>query len=145
MRRTGSCSIGIVDDDREIVRTYEKLFERHRISVSLIAYDGGEAVRMFYALKSKPSVIIMDERMPSMNGTDATIELVKCDPKPSIIFVTADQGSMAEAFKAGAKIFLKKPASLKTILEAVKLVHKNCTTHKYYYDMYKGFVANTSN
>ena len=145
MSKSVPCCIGIVDDDVDIVRTYEKLFERRGISVCLKAYDGIEAVRMFSELKVKPTVILMDERMVAMSGTEATRELVKSEPKPNIIFISANADAMQGAFNAGAKIFLKKPVSLNVILEAIKLVRRNCVTHKYYYDGYRGFVANTSN
>jgi FixJ family two-component response regulator len=136
------CCIGIVDDDRDIVDVYKIIFERMGMPVCLVAYDGHEAVRMFYAADRKPDVILMDERMCAMSGTEATRELVKCDPRPSIILISADAGAMAEAFRAGAKVFLRKPASIKVILEAVRLVRDTGSCHKYYYDGYNGFRAN---
>ena len=141
----GPCCVGIVDDDREIVATFKKMFERHGIPVCVLAYDGSEAVRVFGDLERKPTVILMDERMSFMSGTEATRELVKNDPKLGIIFISADANSMDQAFNAGAKVFLKKPTSINVIMDAVKLVRRNCSTNKYYYDGYKGFVANTTN
>ena len=145
MVRDNACCVGIVDDDKNIVATYKKVFERHGIPVCLVAYDGREAVRMFCEAERRPAVVIMDERMYIMSGTEATQKLVKHDPKLSIIFLSADADAMGEAFHAGAKIFLRKPISIKVILEAIELACKNSTTNRYYYDGYKGFVVITLN
>ncbi len=62
----------------------------------------------------------MDYRLPIMNGVEASKEILKIDPDTKIVFLSADASVMDEAMRAGAYIFLKKPASIKDILGAVE-------------------------
>ncbi len=143
MSQRSACCIGIVDDDKDIIRTYEKVLSHRGLQVCLVAYDGMDAIRRFRELDRKPRIIIMDERMAVMSGTEATRALSRGEPRPDIILISADANVREEAFRSGAKVFLIKPISIKVIMEAIDLVKKNCTTNKYYYDRHRGFVANT--
>ena len=144
MNKDNVCCIGIVDDDKDIITTYKLLFERRGITVCLSASDGVEAIHMFSKSERKPNVIIMDERMNTMSGSDAAKALIHDYPKLSVIIISADGDARIKAFSAGAKIFLRKPVSTKVIIEAVRLARKNCTSDCYYYDDHKGFIANTT-
>lgn len=117
------CRVGIaiVEDEKDLVKTYERLFARKNIQVCFVAYDGIEAIKKFVACMPRPNVVIMDYRMPIMNGIEATKEILKIDPGAKIIFLSADIGVKEEAMQAGAFIFLNKPASLNDILNSVKL------------------------
>ncbi len=143
MGQSSTCCIGIVDDDREIIRTYEKILMRRGLDVCLVAYDGSDAVRLFHELDRKPRIIIMDERMAVMSGTEAARELSHEEPRPAIILISADANAREEAFRSGAKVFLTKPIPIKVIMEAIDIVKKNRTPRKYYYDRHRGFIPNT--
>ena len=67
-----SCITGvaIVDDDSELVRTYEMLFRRRGVPVSFIAHDGLSALEKFKVASPKPMVVMIDYRMPLMSGLD---------------------------------------------------------------------------
>jgi len=116
------CNVGIaiVEDEKELVKVYQRIFSRKGFFISFVAYDGLEAVKKYIECTPKPHVIIMDYRLPLMNGIDATKEILKIDANARIVFLSADIGVKDEAMKAGAFIFLKKPASIMEITNAVE-------------------------
>lgn len=116
------CRVGIaiVEDEKDLVKVYQKAFARKGIEICFVAFDGIEAVRLYVACSPKPHSVLMDYRMPIMNGIDAMKEILKIDPEARVIFLSADIAVREEAMKAGAFTFLKKPASLKDILDAVQ-------------------------
>ncbi|WP_424356970.1 response regulator [Methanocella sp. MCL-LM] len=117
-----ACRVGIaiVEDEKELVKVYEKAFSRKGIQICFIAYDGIEAVKKYIECTPRPHAILMDYRLPIMNGIDASREILKLDPEARIIFLSADVAVRDEAISAGAYAFLKKPASLKDIVDTVK-------------------------
>jgi two-component system chemotaxis response regulator CheY len=116
------CHVGvaIVEDEKDLVKVYEKMLARHGIRICFVAYDGLEAVKKFIECTPKPHVVLMDYRLPIMNGIDATKEILKIDSTAKIIFLSADIYVKDEAMRAGASIFLKKPASIRDITDAVE-------------------------
>jgi putative two-component system response regulator len=102
----------IVEDDRELAETMRDVLEED-FAVRL-ASDGSEAV--LRALVERPDVLVMDARMPRMDGFDACRAL-RHDPLTAdvpIIMVTGERGHEAAtaAFDAGATDFLIKPFSI---------------------------------
>ena len=73
------------------------------------ARDGLEAVRM--AAKYRPEVVIMDLTMPGMAGVATIGALMKMQPAPSILVVSAlnDKSTAIAALRLGAQGFLTKP------------------------------------
>ncbi|WP_148266455.1 response regulator [Methanocella arvoryzae] len=117
-----ACRVGIaiVEDEKELVKVYEKAFSRRKIEICFIAYDGLEAVKLYLSCTPRPHAVLMDYRLPIMNGLEATSEIKKIDPEAKVIFLSADVSVRDDAMKAGAFAFLKKPASLKEILDTVQ-------------------------
>ena len=117
-----SCRVGIaiVEDEKDLVKAYERLFAKKGIQICFVAYDGVEAVKKYLQCSPKPHVVIMDYRLPIMNGIEATKEILKIDSKARIIFLSADVNMKEEALQAGAFTFLKKPVSIKDIVGAVQ-------------------------
>jgi two-component system chemotaxis response regulator CheY len=116
------CRVGIaiVEDERDLVDVYKRVFARKKIIVCFVAFDGRDALRKFIECTPKPHVILMDHRLPGMSGIEVTEEIMKIDPDAQVVFLSADVGVESEAFKAGAVAFLKKPASLKEIVGTVE-------------------------
>ena len=116
------CRVGIaiVEDEKELVNVYERLFNKRGIIVCFVAYDGIEAVKKFIECTPKPHVVLMDYRLPVMNGIEATREILKIDPEAKIVFLSADINVKDTAMAAGAFTFLKKPASINEITKAVE-------------------------
>jgi two-component system chemotaxis response regulator CheY len=65
--------------------------------------------------------------MPRMTGIEATREIMKRKPASKIIVITGApyRKQAQEALDSGAKVFIKKPFSSNTIVEAIKKTHQN--------------------
>ncbi len=116
------CRVGIavVEDEKGLVKLYQKVFDKKGIKICFIAFDGLEAVKKFIECLPKPHVILMDYRLPIMDGIAATKDILKMDPDVKIIFLSADVGIKEEALRAGAFMFLKKPVGIIDISKAVE-------------------------
>lgn len=111
--------IMIVEDMRNLHSLYSGFLEGHGYSVAWSAYDGREAIRMYDAADPKPDVIIMDYRMPEMDGLSATKEILKKNGNQKIIFTSADIKIIEDAYQTGIIKFLSKPFRLSDLLRAV--------------------------
>ena len=126
MKKPECCAgIAIVEDEKDIVRVYIRLFEKRGIPVCFIAYDGNEAILKFIECSPKPHVVLMDYRLPTMNGIEVMKRVLEIDPDTKVIFLSADVSVKEEALRTGAFIFIAKPASLKDITNAVDTILKN--------------------
>jgi len=117
-------SVAIVDDERDLVRTYELLFKRRNISMAFVAYDGHSAIDKFNNAGEKPGVVIIDYRLPDMDGLDVMKEVLALRPETKIVFISGDDSVRQEALNSGANVFLKKPTDIKVITETItKLIN----------------------
>jgi CheY-like chemotaxis protein len=112
-------SVAIVDDEAELVRTYELLFKHRNIPLSFTALDGPEAMEKFMMANPRPDVVIIDYRLPSMNGLDLMRDILAIEPNTKIIFASGDHSVQQESIDAGANVFLKKPTSIKVITDTI--------------------------
>ncbi|MFT4049023.1 MAG: response regulator transcription factor [Solirubrobacterales bacterium] len=86
------------------------------------AGDGSEALDL--AERSDFDVVLMDLRMPGINGIDATRKITAADPDAKVIVLTMfeDDDSVFAAMRAGARGYLLKGAEREDILRAVRAV-----------------------
>jgi DNA-binding NtrC family response regulator len=112
-------SVAVVDDEPQLVRTYELLFKRLQIPLAFYAYDGHEALEKFRKASPRPGVVIIDNRLPSMSGIDVMKTILAIEPGTKAIFISGDEGVKQESLDAGASVFLKKPTSLKEITATI--------------------------
>jgi CheY-like chemotaxis protein len=111
--------IAIVDDDFELLATYSVVLE-HLGYTTLTANDGDEIVnQVLYGHEAAPDVILMDYRMPKMNGLEAARKILRDRPGVRIIMSTADDSVKQEAISAGMT-FLQKPFSLDELASAIR-------------------------
>jgi len=115
-------SVLIVDDELFIVELYRDILQLRGYRVVGTAFDGEEALRKYGHSADKPDVIIMDHRMPVMNGVDATKEIIKLNPNQKVIFVSADVLVEKEAREAGAVEFLPKPFRMDDLIEKMEKI-----------------------
>jgi DNA-binding NarL/FixJ family response regulator len=113
----------IVADDHHVVRTgFATLLETQPdFTVVGTASDGAEAVRMCRDLS--PDVILMDVRMPVMDGIEATRQLSE-GPRPRVLILTTfdlDQ-YVYDALCAGASGFLLKDVTAERLFDAVRVI-----------------------
>jgi DNA-binding NarL/FixJ family response regulator len=83
------------------------------------ASDGEEAVRL--AAHYLPDVVLMDLRMPRMDGVEATRRIREARPETEVVVLTthADEDSILDAMRAGARGYLTKDAGIAEISRAV--------------------------
>jgi CheY-like chemotaxis protein len=115
--------VAIVDDEPDLQRLYQLALKTRGYEIVYVANDGTDAVEKNH--KTPASIIIMDHRMPTKNGVEATKDILAECPKTKIIFVSADEAVEKEAKEAGAVRFLKKPISLKELIRNIEDVSKD--------------------
>lgn len=108
----------VVCDDEPLARErLVRIVQESGHEVVAQATTGAEAV---IAVKSKqPDIILLDIRMPEMDGVRCAQELAKLEHPPAIIFVTAYDHYAIAALKANAIGYLLKPANKDELLEAL--------------------------
>jgi DNA-binding NarL/FixJ family response regulator len=113
----------LVVDDQELVRAgFRMILERGGHEVVAEAGDGVEAVAL--AAAHRPDVILMDVRMPRMDGIDATRKVLADCPETRVVALTTfdlDEYVYA-AVRAGASGFLLKDISPTDLVHAVSVV-----------------------
>jgi DNA-binding NarL/FixJ family response regulator len=114
----------IVADDQAVVRGGLRMIleSQDGIEVAGEATDGREALRLVSALD--PDVVLMDIRMPVLDGIEATRRLTDAGARARVLVLTTyglDE-HVYEALKAGAAGFLLKTDSPQQLIEAVRVV-----------------------
>ena len=113
-------------DDQALVRTGFRMIINTEPDLEVVgeAEDGRQAITQTHRLQ--PDVVLMDIRMPEMDGVEATRQLAGPGvPHPTkvIILTTFDLDEyVVEALRAGASGFLLKDASATTLVEAIRVV-----------------------
>jgi DNA-binding NarL/FixJ family response regulator len=118
---TGPVRVMVVDDQalvREGLMTL--LGAAPDIAPVAAAADGEEAVRL--AARHRPDVVLMDLRMPVVDGVEATRQIRAAQPETEIVVLTthADEDSILDALRAGARGYLTKDAGIAEISRAVQ-------------------------
>ena len=122
LKKDGQVFVAIIEDNRDIAALYVTLIEMQGLHLSFIANNGIESVKAFKNAPKAPDVILIDHRMPLMSGMEAMKEILTISPSARFIFISADESMKQEALAAGAKAFLRKPASRKEIIETISRV-----------------------
>jgi DNA-binding NarL/FixJ family response regulator len=115
----------VVADDQPVVRTgFRTILEASGIEVVDEAGDGDEAVAA--ARRSRPDVVLMDIRMPALDGIEATRRLAGpdvADPVRVLVLTTFDLDDYVyDALRAGASGFLLKDVGREELVAAVRVV-----------------------
>ncbi|MGB7532239.1 MAG: response regulator transcription factor [Halobacteriota archaeon] len=121
----------LVDDEEAfhiLIPNFLALSEEHKFTM-YAAMNGKEGIEMYSKLASdrqKPDIVLMDLKMPVMDGVEATKRIIENDPKANIYLFTAYAETEIEkaALEAGAKGTINKIAdwnrTLKDIITALE-------------------------
>jgi DNA-binding NarL/FixJ family response regulator len=114
----------VVADDQEVVRAgFAALLDTQPdLTVVATACDGAEVVRV--CRDRRPDIVLMDVRMPAMDGIEATRQLSADREAPRILMLTTfdlDE-HVFDALAAGASGFLLKDATAERLFDAVRVV-----------------------
>jgi DNA-binding NarL/FixJ family response regulator len=110
-------------DDQELVRSgFRLILELAGMEIAGEAADGREAVEL--ARATTPDIVLMDIRMPVMDGIEATRRIAQAGlPSKVLVLTTFDLDEYVyEALRAGASGFLLKDAGRERLVDAVRTV-----------------------
>jgi two-component system response regulator AlgR len=112
----------IIADDEAPARNRlnDLLGDIANISVIAEAKDGKQAIDL--AIEKQPDLMLLDIRMPGMDGLEAAEHAQKLDPKPHIVFTTAYDAYAIRAFDVNAIDYLLKPIRLERLQAAIEKV-----------------------
>ncbi|MEU7044126.1 response regulator [Streptomyces varsoviensis] len=114
----------LIVDDQMMVREGFSVLLNAQPDIQVIgeAVDGREAVRQVAALN--PDIVLMDIRMPELNGLEATREIVAANADAKVLVLTTFDLDeyVYQALRAGASGFLLKDASARQLADGVRVV-----------------------
>lgn len=111
----------LVDDQMILAEGIKSVLQTsEEVEVCGIAFDGEEAIEQ--CKKLSPDVVLMDIRMPNMNGVVATKRIKELDEKIKIIILTTfdDSDYILSAINSGASGYLLKDISASGLIDAIK-------------------------
>src|SRR5918993_5126356 len=113
----------LVADDQELVRAGFVMILAAQPDLTVVgeAADGAEAIRL--AREFRPDVVLMDVRMPTVDGIEATAAICRETSARVLVLTTFDVDEYVyEALRAGASGFLLKDMRRQELVEAVRVV-----------------------
>ena len=124
---TGMTIRVLLVDDQELVRTGLRLLLGTQPELEVVGEAGDGAAALTAARELRPNIVLMDIRMPDVDGIEATarIAAAELEPPPRIIALTTfdlDEYVFG-AIRAGAAGFLLKHASRAQLMDAIHTVH----------------------
>ena len=112
------CKILIAEDDPLIRNLFKEILKRKGYEI-VEAVDGEDALIVYDKLQKKPDIIIVDFRMPKINGLELTQEILLRDPNSNIIMVTGDPTVNQEKIHDSGVIYREKPVQMDEFLKVI--------------------------
>jgi DNA-binding NarL/FixJ family response regulator len=112
-------------DDQALFRAGIRMLVSSQPDMEVVAEAGDGQESLAAVAQSRPDVVLMDIRMPVMDGLTATAELLKSPDAPKVVMLTTfdlDEAA-ARAIRQGASGFLLKDAEPEFLLAAIRTVH----------------------
>ena len=114
----------LIVDDHEVVREGLRLSLSRAPHIRVVgeAGDGASAVELVQ--RRKPDVVIMDVRMPGMDGLEATKILTETVPDSKVLIFTAysEKSLLSRGLESGAKGYILKEAPHQTLVRAIEKI-----------------------
>jgi FixJ family two-component response regulator len=116
---TPTAMVFVIDDDESVRKSLERLLDAAHYKVELFTSASEFLTRSAH---DGPSCVVVDVRMPELNGIDFQKALIEGGREEQLVFITGhgDIPMCAKAMKAGAVDFLPKPFKPKQLLESVE-------------------------
>ena len=113
----------LVDDEKQFVDTLAERLAMRGFSAR-VAYDGPQALK---AVEEPTDVIVLDLRMPGMDGFEVLRSVKKSNPQVQVIILTGHGGDAEEqtAYRMGAYNFLKKPMDIDELLNSIRMAYRD--------------------
>jgi DNA-binding NarL/FixJ family response regulator len=115
-----------VVDDQELVRSAFVVLLRSHPAVTVVGEAGDGRAAVALARAARPDVVLMDVRMPGMDGLEATRQIIAddgCRGTRVLVLTTYDNDELVhEALRAGASGFLLKDVRPQHLLDAIEVV-----------------------
>ena len=113
------CLIAVVDDEEPVRRALGRLLCSVGFEVETHA-SGAEFLRTLE--RRRPQCVVLDVRMPQLNGFDVQLALRRVDARIPVLFLTSDNApeSRACAFQQGANAYLLKPIDDAMLIDAIQ-------------------------
>jgi len=106
----------VVDDNEELLRLYSIFLRRYEV---ILAKNGKESLELYK--KHNPDLVIMDIKMPVMDGVEATRKIRDYDKNAKIIGATAYHDKYVDQMmEAGALEVMKKPFKYRELLDIIE-------------------------
>ncbi|MBN2294810.1 MAG: response regulator [Pirellulales bacterium] len=111
----------VIDDNRAWASTVAEVLRRRGLSTRL-ATDGHRALK--FLKRCRPKLLISDVNMPGMDGFEILRRLRHSGDRTPVIVLSAEDPAVVrdKVLKAGASLFLHKPTTAHTLLQAVNSV-----------------------
>ena len=114
-----TAKVFVIDDDKSVRKSLARLLDAAHYKTEVF---NSASEFLSRSTHSGPSCIVVDVRMPGLNGIDFQEALIKNGREEQLIFITAhgDIPMCAQAMKAGAVDFLPKPFKPSQLMESVE-------------------------
>ncbi|WP_402377413.1 response regulator [Isoptericola rhizosphaerae] len=122
---TDAVKVALVDDQQLVRAGFRMVIDSQpNLTVAVEASDGAQALRLL--ADHRVDVVLMDVRMPTMDGLTATGRLTAQPAAPRVVVLTTFDLDeyVLEAIRAGASGFLLKDAPPEEMLAAIRTVHR---------------------
>ncbi|MBN2077296.1 MAG: response regulator transcription factor [Dehalococcoidales bacterium] len=123
MVETGNIRLLIIDDSEDVRQALKDIFAlTDDIEVIGEAINGQEGLEKTAELE--PDIIIMDERMPVLNGLETSRIISEKASSSKIIMLTNYEDFRSEAYKNGVTAYLIKGVKLEILTDCIRKVHR---------------------
>ena len=114
----------LIVDDHEVVREGLRLSLSRSSRVRVVGEAGDGETAVALAERRRPDVVIMDVRMPGMDGLEATKEVLERVPETAVLIFTAysERSLLTRGLESGAKGYVLKEAPHQTLVRAIEKV-----------------------
>jgi len=111
----------VLVEDNEVFRDALELLLGMRDDVQIVASVGDGAEAVAAAIEHRPDVVLMDYRLPTLDGIQATAQVVSAVPEVAVVALTAsaDAAEREALVEAGAITCLTKDQELDEIVSAI--------------------------